>query len=250
MARRRLRSSGPLFASTEVPLYYQLSTILREQILDGTFAVGDQMPTEAELVAEYRISRITVRQALKSLEQEDLIRREAGRGTFVIGLPRSPEPVSMDASRDELRTTECETTVRLVDLRTVAATRQDARLLEVDLGAPVVRCGRLRYFQGEPMSYTVNRFPKAVADRFETEDWETGSMMRATQNRLGLHLAVDDETVRATLADASVARLLKIRIGAPLLSVDRIVHTDSGRVVTRVHTWYRSDVYSLTVHLT
>lgn len=249
MARHRENGSGPSFASSGIPLYYQLSTILRERIFDGTYAVGDRLPTEADLVASYGVSRITVRQALKSLEEDELIRREVGRGTFVAGHPRTPEPIGMDASRDELRLLERGTSVELLDLREVAANRQDARVLAVEVGAPVIHCARLRYLHDEPVSYTVNRFPKAVAERFEPEDWKKGSMMQAAEHRLGARLSVPEETVRATLADASIARLLRIRIGAPLLSVDRLIRTESGNVVTRVRTYYRSDVYSLNVHL-
>ena len=56
--------------------------------------------------------------------------------------------------------------------------------------------------------------------------------------------------MRATLADASLARLLHTPIGAPILSVDRVVRTDTGEAVEKVHTYYRGDIYSLTVHLT
>ena len=52
----------------------------------GEFPVGTQIPTEVVLVEDYGVSRITVRQALRAIEDEGLIRREAGRGTFVIGM--------------------------------------------------------------------------------------------------------------------------------------------------------------------
>ena len=51
----------PAFASDQVPLYYQLATLLRQKIISGEYAPGDQLPTEADLVKSYGVSRITVR---------------------------------------------------------------------------------------------------------------------------------------------------------------------------------------------
>ena len=253
------RGAGPRFASSEVPLSYQLGTILREQILSGAYAIGDQLPTEAELVADYGVSRITVRQALKTLKDEKLIRREAGRGTFVTGHPVG-DTLQMQDTLEDLMSMGLATSVRLLDLRPVAVTRQDRETFGLGHVGPssagrdathtVMQCVRLRRHHDTPYAYIVNRLPMEIAKRFEDDDWRLGSIMQATEKRLGLRLKVADQPIRATLADAPLARLLETRIGAPLLSVDRVVRTGDGHAVARVHTYYRSDVYSLTVHLT
>ena len=71
-------------------LYHQIEAILLEQIVTGEFAPGTQLPTEKELCDLYHVSRPTVRQALVGLESQNLVRREQGRGTFVL------EPVRRD----------------------------------------------------------------------------------------------------------------------------------------------------------
>ena len=72
------------FVSSRIPLYYQLENVLREKITSGTFTGGERLPTEIELIEQYGVSRITVRQALSALAEEGLIDRKQGRGTFVI----------------------------------------------------------------------------------------------------------------------------------------------------------------------
>ena len=67
MSVKSKSSQASHFASNKVSLYHQLATILREQILSGQYSPNDQLPTETELVAEYGVSRITVRQALRNL---------------------------------------------------------------------------------------------------------------------------------------------------------------------------------------
>ena len=72
-----------------LPLYQQIHSRLQERILGGEWAFGAMLPSENELGTEYGISRGTVRQVLTELENEGLIRRERGRGTFAARLPRT-----------------------------------------------------------------------------------------------------------------------------------------------------------------
>lgn len=244
------KKSDSQFVTTEVPLYYQLGTLLREQILSGHFAPGDQLPTETDFVAEYGVSRITVRQALKALEEQGLLRREAGRGTFVTDELPLPKTLRMNGSLDDLISMGLATSVALLDLREVAATSEDTEAFDIAVGSPLVQCRRLRYYHKMPYSYIINRLPAEIAEQFEASDWESGGILQTIEKRLGLHLSNADQEVRATLADASLAGILETRIGAPILSVDRVVRTDSGEAVERVHTFYRGDIYSFSVHLT
>ena len=68
-------------------LHRQLTTDLRERILDGRLLAGTRLPADHELAAEYQLSRDTVRQALALLADEGLIERVQGRGTFVCQPP-------------------------------------------------------------------------------------------------------------------------------------------------------------------
>ncbi len=64
-------------------LWQQMAALLRERIARGTLAPGQRLPSEAELGTEYRVSRITVRKAVGTMAEENLVVRSQGRGTFV-----------------------------------------------------------------------------------------------------------------------------------------------------------------------
>jgi ABC-type glycerol-3-phosphate transport system substrate-binding protein/DNA-binding transcriptional regulator YhcF (GntR family) len=66
-----------------IPLYYQLKTLLLEEILSGRYSPADQLPTEHELCNQYAISRTPVSRALSELAEEGVILRHRRRGTFV-----------------------------------------------------------------------------------------------------------------------------------------------------------------------
>jgi len=76
-----------IYRNSKLPLYQQLYEILRSKITRREWQPGDMIPPESEMVNQYQVSRITVRQVLDMLVQEGLIYRERGRGTFV-ALPR------------------------------------------------------------------------------------------------------------------------------------------------------------------
>src|SRR6266581_7179913 len=89
--------------SNPLPLYYQLKQVLRQQISAGHLAPHTAIPSEPELVARYRVSRATVRQALTELVHEGLLYREHGKGTFVCE-PRVQQPLSeLTSFTEEMR---------------------------------------------------------------------------------------------------------------------------------------------------
>ena len=67
-----------------VPLYMQVAEILKQRIFSGEYSPGSSLPGEAELSQEFGVARGTIRQTLSMLENEGLVRREQGRGTFVM----------------------------------------------------------------------------------------------------------------------------------------------------------------------
>jgi GntR family transcriptional regulator len=245
----RGKARGLQFVSKEVPLYYQLASLLREAISAGRYPPAARIPTEADLVHEYGLSRITVRQALRSLEEEGLIRREPGRGTFVTDRQPFTGKLALDGTLDDLISLGLSTSVKLVDIAEVTATPEDSRILEVDPGSSMTQVRRIRYFRQQPYSFIVNTLPTETGSKLSRSYLRQGSMLKFLEEELGIPLLDAEQSVSATLADAELARRLRSRIGAPLLFVDRVVRTDKGQPVMRTRSYYRSDIYSFTLHL-
>ncbi len=254
MARQRTQTpSGPapngtaVFVDRSVPLYYQLATLLSEKIVSQELRTGDRLPTEVELVEEYGISRITVRQALRILEEEGLIRREVGRGTFVTEYRPFTGALKVEGSLADVISLG-QNPVKVLEVSTVKAGPDDAALMGIEVGSQIVRAVRIRLLHGEPYSHIVNDLPYDIGKRLTRADWK-GVVLRTIEEKLKIPLRDAEQTVRASLADARLARLLNTRVGAPLLAVERVVRTDHARVVERVRIHYRSDMYALKVHL-
>ena len=71
--------------SGHLPYYKQIKEFYKKDILDGVLAVGDRVDSEMEIQEMYDVSRITARQAILELEQEGMVKRGRGKGTFEIG---------------------------------------------------------------------------------------------------------------------------------------------------------------------
>lgn len=238
------------FVDSSVPLYYQLATILRENIISGRYSIGDKFPTEADLVKMYSVSRATVRGALQSLKDEGLIRREAGRGTFVSGLPEFTGTLKMDGTLNGLIAMGLATSPRLVDLQEVKVTPQQAEVLGMEPGTPAIRACRVRYYKDHPYCYIINTLPHAIGRKLSESDWESGSILKHLQTQHHFKLGDADEYIRATIADANLARWLNVRIGAPLLQVDYLIRDAEGQPVESPTIFYRSDMHAFTLRLT
>lgn len=234
-----------------MPLYYQLATLLRQKIVTHEYLPGQRLPSESELVNDYSVSRMTVRQAMAGLEEEGLIRREPGRGTFVTEeAPTFQGDLELDRSIGDLISMGLATSVELLEVKEVEATPKEARDLRIQPGSPIIRCKRLRFFRDEPYCYIVNHVPYEIGRRIEEENWRRGSVLKFIEEDLGVPLRIAKQRLRASLADAVLARWLKVPIAAPLLMVDYHIRTDEDQPVEMAELYYRSDIYSFTLHLT
>lgn len=80
--------------SGHLPYYKQIKEFYKKDILDGVLAVGDRVDSEMEIQEMYDVSRITARQAILELEQEGMVKRGRGKGTFVTYRPKIKEELS------------------------------------------------------------------------------------------------------------------------------------------------------------
>lgn len=241
------------FASSRIPLYYQLENVLREKIESGAFAAGEQLPTEIDLIAAYGVSRITVRQALRSLTEDGLIERQQGRGTFVANRKsrkgRFSGTIHLTGSLDELIAMGMDTPVKVLEMNLVKADPHEAELLQIKVGTNIYRLKRLRLNEGKPFGLIFNYLPEEIGAKLTIEELSSGALLHTMETKLGLNLATAVQEIRAELADPYIAKLLGVRVGTALLSIERTVYTNEQRPVEYVHTLYRSDLYGYSVKL-
>ena len=141
------------------PLWHQTERTLRALIADGTWPDGAQLPNEAKLSEMLGVSRITMRHALRNMEEWGLLRREQGRGTFVrsstvIAGARGPTSLTQEMADRGLSVGS-----RILELAEIPADNAIASALEIRDGAPVVKLRRLRFGGGQPIGIQTAYLP-------------------------------------------------------------------------------------------
>ena len=231
---------------TGEPLYRQLADDLRTRILAGEFPVPDAMPTEAQLSQRYRASRITVRHALALLDQEGLVHREQGRGSFVRPRAIAVGPRRLTSFTEEIRERGAQQGSELISVEIVSVP------VETPIDAePSRRCARLeriRRADGHPIAHQVTLIPAELGEGVESALASSGSLYDYLRTRHALEIDSADETYRVGAADARSAELLGMQPGTPVFMVERVGYSGARRIE-----WTRSVVrgedYEVHVHL-
>lgn len=232
-----------------IPLYYQIGTILRKKILSGELPATSLLPSEEALAEEYGVSRITVRQALALLEQDGLVIRHRGKGTFVSEKARDVEPQKLTGFIEDLILMGVKTKTKVLELGMIEAPENIRKHLKLDQSAQAFLAKKIREIEGSPFSYVLNYFPPDIGQDITKEALIAKPALTILEEDLGIKVSKSIQTVGATIADAEVAPLLGVRVGEPLLKVERTVFDVKKRPIEYVSVLYRADKYYFTVKL-
>ncbi len=236
-------------AESPLPLYHRVYLLLRQRIAEGGWPSEVPMPGEHELAEAHGVSRITVRRALQRLEQEGLVRRRRGAGTFA-------NPPQRPARRDDLRglienllAMGRQTDVALLDFAYVSAAAEVAAALEVPPGTLVQKSVRLRSAEGAPFSHLTAWVPEPIGRFYQARDMAKIPLLLLLE-QAGVRAARAEQVISAKLADGTVAPLLRVAPGSALLWVRRQVRDEAGRVIEALEALYRPDLYEYQIAMT
>jgi GntR family transcriptional regulator len=232
-----------------IPLYYQIETILRRKILSGELPPLTPIPTEDALAQEFDVSRITIRQALGLLEKDGLVIRQRGKGTFVSEGVKAYESAKLTGSMEDIILMGVHTSTKILDFSWSEAPQSVKERLELGEETQVLRIEKIRLVESSPFSYVINYLPREVGQKIKPEDLTAKPLLMVLEENLSIRPDEADQTIEATIADAHVAPLLDIRVGDPLLKVQRTVLDVKNRPVECVFVLYRADKYFFNVKL-
>lgn len=229
------------------PLYQQIKVLILKGLQAAEWKPGELIPSEMELAARFRVSQGTVRKAIDELAAENLVIRRQGKGTFVATHAEQQVqyrflrlmPDSGDIS------SEGPAERQIVDCKRLRATADIARPLALRTGEAVLQLRRVLAFQGVPtivedVWLPGGPFKGLTASRLAVYG---GPMYALFEIEFGVHMVRAEEKIRAVAADAVAARLLDVKQGEPLLSVERIAYTYNDVPMELRRGLYRTDTH-------
>jgi GntR family transcriptional regulator len=230
--------------SVAVPHYRRIEQALRGRIAE--LKPGDTLPSDAELVSEFGVSRMTARNAMQRLAEEGLVVRLPGRGSYVAEPPAHRRADRLMTFSREMERRGRVPTSRLLAREVRSCTPAEAVALDIPLGDPVVLLRRLRCADDEPMAVENAILERGTAPVVMAADLVTGSLHGALA-AAGYHLRRGTGTIVAEPATNDDARLLGIRPGDPLLVERRVILDGHARPVEATESRYVGNRYALDV---
>ena len=232
-----------------VPLYYQLELHLRNAIESGRYPPGARIPTESELARSFGVSRITVREALRRLEEDGLLSRTRGRGSFV--LPHAVEgrkiernPARLLAFEQDILRHGWKPRVEVLAFERCPVPDRIAALLQLSPGEEVVRARRLGWAGEEPLWVESRYFHPRIAECVSQADLSRVSVTAFLHAVAGVHVANTRLRITAGAATANQAKYLNVKPGEPVLINEFAFYGTDGRPTEAARAAFRADRYA------
>lgn len=236
-------STGPeLPAPDGSPAHATIARWLIELTARGELVPGDRLPREDVFAAHLGISRMTLRQALATLDASGMLERKTGRlGGTVIKEPRIDcDLTSLAGFTEQMRRAHVRAGARVISAETVAATATVARALSIPRRAPVHEIARVRTARREPLAlersyFPCDTFPDLLANRL------TGSLYELLARRYGQRPLSASETLEPVTAGPREGALLNVAEGSPLMAIERTAYSGAGLPVEYARDLFRPD---------
>lgn len=235
--------------SSPIPLYSQVRQRLRERILDGTYGQDARLPAESEISAIFKVSRITVRQALGDLQKEGLIVKVAGKGSFVAKQRPSQDLGRLEGFGEAMSRKGHRIVNRVVSQIELPAPPAVAARLGVAEGEPVTELRRVRFLDHAPVSYEISYLPCALGRRLRDENLAVRDIFLILESDYGIALGHADIQIGAVNADAALAAALAVAPGSALLRIERLTCAPDGAPLDFEYLYVRGEAFQYALRL-
>jgi GntR family transcriptional regulator len=228
--------------NSPVPYYAQVKEALQEQIQQGEWQAGDQLPGEPKLCQMFDVSRTVIRQALNELRYEGLIFRKKGVGTFVAEPKISGNLIQkLTGFHKDMVSQGYALVSKVLKQEVVPAKPKVASHLDIQPETSVIELERLRYVQGEPVVLVTTYLPYALCPDVLHEDFSHQSLYAFLETSAGLRIARGQRCIEAVSANEYEARLFGIEEAAPLILLNSVSYLSDGTPLEYYRALHRGD---------
>lgn len=229
--------------ASPIPLHSQLKTAIDRRIESGEWLPETQVPSERELCEQFRVSRITVRQALHQLVSDGRLVRIHGRGTYVATSPLKKQLLPLIGFSEDMSARGQTPGARVLRFEAAAASLAVAQALELSAAEGILVLRRLRRANGRPMAIETVHLPEKRLPGFLEEDLEDRSLYQLLQKKYGIRPARALQQWQAVGCPPGDAKLLEVRTGSPVLQIQRTTFDSEGRPFEYLESFFRGDRY-------
>ena len=235
------------FERSRIPLYLQVASAIRRRIDEGQWRPGQKIPTLEEFETEFQVARVTVRQAIDILEQEGLVRRQQGKGTFVAGTIKDKRWLTLATQMSQMVESIQDNVPHFIPVKDPPAL---PRLLEGD-GRPAddyVYLRSVQYRDGEPFCVVSTHLSRSLYKRAPSAFLSHTSLATLASFE-DIEIVRAHQTLVIGTADPEIADFLHVPLNAPTAESHCAVTDDKGGAIYVAEIVYRGDCISLDIDL-
>ncbi len=235
-----------LYANSPIPLYKQLYRQFRQAIDEGELPVGEKLPSERKVAADYGISRITARKAYDILRQEGYVRAFQGKGAFVAqSLTHAYNHTPVRGFSEVILTMGMTPSSKVLSCDVVPVNSEIAHHLNVGNLDQAIKIRRLRLANGVPMALESTYLSYPLCAPILKVNLEKSSLYRTLREVAGIRLDHADQSLQCILTSDRDIQLLSLVPPSAVVKLKRRTYDVGGHIVEYVESIYQGEVESL-----
>ena len=210
--------------SDTVPLYTQLKQRLVAAINEGQFKEGGLLPTEAQLCEMFNVSRITVRRAVSELQDEGILEKRHGKGTFVTVQRLETSLMTLDGFSETYSAQGVRHHSQILEIREGQADARAAKALQLEIGSQLLLVRRLITTRKGPLTLDESQFPSSLFPGLTAKLKDNISiygLLRAEYEKSPVHVR---RTISVRLAGQAERQVLACNPGEPLFDMEKVIY--------------------------
>lgn len=232
------------------PLASRARDHIWQMIQQRGYAAGDRLPSEEQLATQLGVSRPTIREALRLLEEERLVICRHGVGRFVA--PHGDNLVREEITRllsvtEMARQLGITIETHVLSLHEEPADERIAAHLAIEAGTTVLRLERVRRSSGTPVIYSIDIVPRRLAPNHIEPAAFAGSLLALMEEQWSVNVAYSHATFSAVTLEPALSRIIGAPDGLPWIFMEHVNYNGDDRPVLYSRDYYRGDVYQFHV---
>lgn len=223
-----------------IPLYKQLADTLRDKIYEGYYAFGDSIPSERTMASEYGISHLTVRKALELLQDEGLVIRQQGKGTFVKSPKMSADMQSLGSFSSIMRNLDIHIASKVLYSGVRKARFKYSRIFGISEDCEIFECIKLKSSNNVPLALEYTAIPLLYVPDAADYDYSVYSLYDVYAKH-NIQISREDQRLEIVKIHNPIANLLEKNAGDDIFLLTSFAYDSSGKIIESTRLYDNDD---------
>lgn len=233
---------------SDAHLYAKIINEIRHQIDSGKYLSGDKLPSERRLCEEFKVSRITIRQALDKLEDMNIIDRKQGKGTYILPFEYGKLPEIFSQFTEEIEEAGERPGTKMLDIERIKSDLYLNKKMGLPVDTPIYKLSRLRMADERPLLLEYSFIPYTIAPDLDRFNFGKVSLYQILEQDYSVKIDQAFETLNPISLNKKDASLLERAEGAIAMNLERFAY-ENDQVIEFTSSFVADDKYKYTVDL-